>query len=703
MSKYPTSANGNWGSLIYFGLKLRRSNLKSMNDVLFVTFQYYFLKYILQNIQGTYIKRSNSYSFSRWYLLPVLSFLLCTSNIKAQDCPLNIDFETGTFDFWTCYTGTVSANGGQNTISLFPAGGPVFNQHTMYAASQSAEIDRFGGFPVNCPNGSGHSIKLGNETGGGQAEGISYEFTIPPNQNNYSLVYQYAVVFQDPNHQEFQQPRLEIEVTNVTDNETIYCSSFTFFPNGSLLPGFFVSPIQVDTTDIWCKNWSAVTINMNGKAGKTIRIFFKTADCTFTRHFGYAYIDINSECTNEFVGATYCPDDTAISLTAPYGYQSYSWYDSSFTQLLGSQQSIRLAPPPPPGTTLAVQIVPYNGYGCLDTLYALLIDTLKVFANAGKDTLSCNGSFVPIGASSRSGFVYRWSPAAGLSNPNIANPRAGPLITTTYALTSSSMGGGCVSTDSVVVTASVIDTSLSFIGKPEYCITSGDSAVLIVQPTNRIQWYSGNRAINGATFTNYKAPQSGLYHALLINDKGCSINTSEKEIVIEIPRPGITYPVRNAVIDYPIPLQARTFGITALWKPSTYLDNPLSFTPRFNGPLEKLYTIDITTRGGCTTVDTQLVKVFIETKFYVPSAFTPNNDGLNDYLKPIQAGIKEFRYFRIYHRWGQLLFDLNTNPRGWDGTIKGLPQPTQVVVWMAEGVGYNGNVYRQKGTCVLIR
>ena len=656
----------------------------------------------MQNISKTYKKRNSSCFFIRRFLLPVLSFLLCAFNINAQNCPPNIDFETGTFDYWTCYTGNVSANGGQNTISLFQSG-PASNQHTMYDATQSAQVDQYGGFPVNCPNGSGHSIRLGNDAGGGQAEGISYEFTIPSNQNTFSLIYQYAVVFQDPNHQEFQQPRLEIEVTNVTDNEIIYCSSFTFFPNGSLLPGFFVSPIQVDTTDIWCKDWSAVTINMNGNAGKTVRIFFKTADCTFTRHFGYAYIDINSECSSEFVGAAYCPDDTAINLTAPYGYQSYTWYDNSFSQQLGTQQSLFLSPPPAPGTSLAVEIIPYNGYGCVDTLYALLIDTLTVFANAGKDTLSCNGSPVPIGANPKSGLVYSWSPIAGLSNINIANPRAGPLITTTYTLTTRSIGGGCVSIDYVDVAASVIDSAISLIGKPAFCITSGDSAVLVVQPINKIQWYKGNSAISGATFTNYKVPQSGFYHALLINDKGCRINTPEKEIIIEIPRPGITYPVQNAVIDYPIPLQARTFGISALWKPPTYLDNPLSFTPRFSGPLEKLYTIDITTRGGCTTVDTQLVKVFKEIKFYVPTAFTPNKDGLNDYLKPTMAGIKEFRYFRIYHRWGQLLFDLNINPRGWDGTIKGIAQPTQVVVWMAEGIGYDNNVYRQKGTCVLIR
>ena len=125
--------------------------------------------------------------------------------------------------------------------------------------------------------------------------------------------------------------------------------------------------------------------------------------------------------------------------------------------------------------------------------------------------------------------------------------------------------------------------------------------------------------------------------------------------------------------------------------------------PIFNGTTDKLYTIQIETAAGCVTVDTQLVKVFKEVRFYVPSGFTPNDDGLNDYLKPIPVGIKEFRYFRIYNRWGQLVFDLKSDPKGWNGKINGKLQSSQVVVWMAEGVGVNNVVYIQKGTCTLIR
>lgn len=657
----------------------------------------------LVQIRGTKnMKWLSNLLYSGKCILLIISTLFIFTRSFGQDCPPNIDFEFGNFDNWTCYTGNVSAGTGSNVITLSPSGGPVPSQHTMYSAP-SNETDYFGGFPVNCPNGSGHSIRLGNRTGGGQAEGISYEFTIPAGRDVYSLIYHYAVVFQDPHHQIYQQPRLEIEVLNVTDNQVLYCSSFTFIPFGDVLPGFYLSPYQQDTTSVWCKDWSAVSINLNNNAGKTIRLFFKTADCTFTRHFGYAYIDVNSECSSEFVGATFCPDDAFVNVTAPYGYQGYTWYNSNFTQALGTNQNIIFTPPPSTGSTIAVVVVPYDGYGCLDTLYAILQDTLTVISYAGRDTISCNGNLVPLGAIPKPGYKYSWTPVAGLTNPNIANPRAGPSVTTTYILTTSSAGGGCATRDTVVVEASVIDSTITIVGRLQYCTTSNDSAVLYVQPTDSIQWFKDNVPIPGQHSTRYRATQAGTYKAILFNNKGCVALTEEKVVVIEAPRPGIRYPTAFAVTNYPLQLQARTFGINVEWTPSTFLSSSTNVAPKFTGNVDKEYTIEIESAAGCITVDTQLVKVFKEVKFYVPTAFTPNMDGLNDFLKPIPVGIKEFRFFRIYNRWGQLVFDLKSDPRGWDGNLGGKAQSTQTVVWMAEGVGIDDKVYTQKGTCVLIR
>ncbi|MDB5197743.1 MAG: gliding motility-associated C-terminal protein [Flaviaesturariibacter sp.] len=571
----------------------------------------------------------------------------------------------------------------------------------MYT-SGTGETDYYGGFPVSCPNGSGHSIRLGNTDGGAQAEGVSYEFTIPAGQNEYALIYHYAVVFQDPRHQIFEQPRMQIEITNVSDNQTIDCSSFSFTPFGTVLPGFFLSPQGADTLQVWCKNWSAVSVNLNGLAGKTIKLFFKTADCTFRRHFGYAYIDVNTECSSEFTGATYCRDDTLVNVTAPYGYQNYSWFNATTNQTLGSQQTITFDPPPPSGMQIGVELVPYAGYGCLDTLYVRLIDTLKLKANAGLDKSYCSDP-VLLGENPKPGMVYSWSPAGSLSASGIANPRASPSTNTQYVLTVRHDGGGCLSTDTVLVESFPIDTTLRMLGRDKYCVGFGDSAVLLVNPADSIQWFRNGQPIGGAHNTRFQVTGTGSYYALLYNEVGCVLSTVKKEIIVDRAAPGIRYPVHYAAVNVASQLSARKIGDTALWSPGFRLSNPSSYTPAFTGFADQQYMVALKTLTGCITIDTQLVKTLKDADIYVPSGFTPDGDGRNDVLRPVVAGMKTFRYFRVYNRWGELLYETAAPGAGWDGKLHGILQATQAVVWVAEAERADGSKYVKKGTAVLIR
>jgi gliding motility-associated-like protein len=240
-------------------------------------------------------------------------------------------------------------------------------------------------------------------------------------------------------------------------------------------------------------------------------------------------------------------------------------------------------------------------------------------------------------------------------------------------------------------------------GKAMFCIGNGDSAVLQVNATDRIQWFKNNIAITGANKSQYKVSETGTYHAVLTNEAGCTINTSIQNVVIDKAKPGIRYPVKYAIVDLPLNLQARQFGDTIFWSPGINLNNSRSYNPVFTGITDQLYTIQIKTNTGCVTVDTQLVKTVPHVEIYVPSAFTPNNDGLNDLLRPTLMGIKQLVYFRIYNRWGQILNETKTEGDGWDGTYKGIIQPTQVVVWTAEGIGLDGKAYIRKGTSTLVR
>jgi len=88
----------------------------------------------------------------------LLCLFLAQIKVDAQ-CPPNIDFESGTFDGWTCYTGYTAAINNSNEINISASAPSIGDRHTMYT-SNSGVMDPYGGFPVNCPNGSGHSIRL---------------------------------------------------------------------------------------------------------------------------------------------------------------------------------------------------------------------------------------------------------------------------------------------------------------------------------------------------------------------------------------------------------------------------------------------------------------------------------------------------------------------------------------------------------------
>jgi gliding motility-associated-like protein len=88
---------------------------------------------------------------------------------------------------------------------------------------------------------------------------------------------------------------------------------------------------------------------------------------------------------------------------------------------------------------------------------------------------------------------------------------------------------------------------------------------------------------------------------------------------------------------------------------------------------------------------------------YVPTAFSPNGDGLNDILRPKALGIRSLTFFRVYNRWGELIFSTSQINAGWDGRYKGNPQDPGTFVWEAEAVTFRGETIRVKGNSVLIR
>jgi gliding motility-associated-like protein len=635
----------------------------------------------------------------------IIILVIITSYKSVAQCPANIDFEQGNFNGWQCWTGShLLTPRGTDYIRFDTLPSiPIAGRHTVFTSNPGDGIDPLGGFPVNCPNGSGHSIKLGNNIGGHQAEGVSYVFTIPSGQNKFDLIYNYAVVLQDggsDTHSPAQQPHFYISIVNITDGITINCSSFSFIA-ASNLPGFSTS---LKDTIVKYKDWSAVSVNLNGNAGKTIQVFFTTADCVFEEHFCYAYIDINADCNNYLKSIAYCKGDAAVNIKAPSGFKNYTWYSSNFAQVLGSQQTLIVSPLPPPDSLISVEVIPKDGYGCKDTFTNKLVNLLAISASAGPDLSICNSVPARLGNNTIQGLIYKWSPATGLDNTDISNPFAAPLIPTQYILIAKSDGGGCEITDTVQVNIKNINNTVNLKGNANYCTGAGLFPVLDVNVSDSIQWFKNDTAINGASKTLYTVTQSGRYYAQIFNNT-CQlpVNTKETVIIINSPLPGITYPVVDVAYYFPLKLHARQIGNNFLWSPATNLDNINIAEPVFKGINQQLYLIKIQDSLGCIMVDTQLVKTHKVIEIYVPTAFTPNADSKNDYLKPVLVGIVKVNYFRIYNRWGKLLFEMKSDSQGWDGKVNNIPQEIQTIVWMIEAIDVDGKVHNQQGTTVLYR
>jgi gliding motility-associated-like protein len=111
----------------------------------------------------------------------------------------------------------------------------------------------------------------------------------------------------------------------------------------------------------------------------------------------------------------------------------------------------------------------------------------------------------------------------------------------------------------------------------------------------------------------------------------------------------------------------------------------------------------VTDTAGCADTAFHFMQVVDNCYIAVPTAFTPDNDGRNDYLYPIKAYKATDLYFQVYNRYGQLVFATRDWTKKWNGKINGMDQDTGVYVWMLDYTDVSGKRISLKGTTVLIR
>ena len=326
---------------------------------------------------------------------------------------------------------------------------------------------------------------------------------------------------------------------------------------------------------------------------------------------------------------------------------------------------------------------------------------------APSQTAICDKSSITLTA--RGGTSYQWllngSAIAGATDSTYAASQAGSYEVNVIAL-------GCTSKVAAPVNLTLIKAAVPKFSNSSTCINVPVSFFNETDTTlsGSVNWLWDFGDGQTSTLLNpiYTYKKSGGFIVkLTVTPKLCSSLpvSFTKNITVDIPPVGIKYPNVLAVKNKATPLSARFIanGYTYLWMPSTGLNNGAIQKPIFNASNEQLYRVRLTSPNGCITMDTVKVSVYDSSDIFVPKAFSPNKDGKNDLLQPFLVNIVTLKFFRVYNRWGQLMFQSSDSRQGWDGMYNYKPQPLETYTWIAEGIDGNGITIFRKGQTVLIR
>ena len=458
-------------------------------------------------------------------------------NSAVTACPDNIDFEFGNFTNWKCFTGRVDSVGTTNVITVTPSP-PTAGRHTLYARKIPSAIDPFGLFPTNPPDGSNFALKLGNTKIGAEAERVRYTIHVPANDSNFSIKYDYAVVFEDPGHTIWTQPRFTVRVFDSAANAYVNCASFEYISTSSL-PGFARSTVD---TGVMYKPWSSVFLSLRGRAGKTMYLEFTTADCVRKGHWGYAYVDVEKPCGQSVEIDYQCDSPHITTLTGPVGFQTYNWWDSSFSNIIATGQNVTLNPGPPLNSTVWLEMIPYNNFGCTDTLPVKITGRFNATFNISDTTGTCAPHSFTFYNTHLPSNITTWDFGDGTFG-------TGDTVTHIYTLPGnyivklhSVLPSGCIGDGVRMVTVLQPTGSFSF-DQAFYCNSQTAQFDAVVNGSDSLFWNFGDgttlRTLQTTVFHTYTV--AGIYIPTLTVQSlnGCqSMLTSSDTIKVEILRPG---------------------------------------------------------------------------------------------------------------------------------------------------------------------
>jgi len=321
------------------------------------------------------------------------------------------------------------------------------------------------------------------------------------------------------------------------------------------------------------------------------------------------------------------------------------------------------------------------------------------FAQATNYVFGCYGSTIAFFAAG--GSSYEWtgpngfySTSQGPEIPNVNFSHAG-----LYKVKVSN-SGGCFSYDSTDLV--IYPAPVAILSPVQASLCEGDSVRLNAGGSLRYQWDPPMGLSSDTIAAPFAKPaKTTTYTVKVYNEHTCYDTASVKIIVWEKPE-AFAGPDKIVLKGRTVQMESGVKGsdVSYSWSPPDYLDHPSLVRPKTKPPETIVYKLTVVSNKGCG-ISTDDVKVEVVTKMFIPTGFTPNNDGLND--KWFITAIEDYPHavIEVFNRWGQKLYTgYGKNYQPWDGTYNKMPVSPGTYVYQ---INLHNNTAVLKGTVTLIR
>ncbi len=299
-------------------------------------------------------------------------------------------------------------------------------------------------------------------------------------------------------------------------------------------------------------------------------------------------------------------------------------------------------------------------------------------------------------------YIYDWTPGTFLDDSTAPSVVYTAGDTTKLILTVTTPAG-CKASDSIII----FKYNANFASmSTDTSVCPGDSIKLFPMSTEpgvtSYVWHPGRYIIDSNAANPVIRPINSIdYMGVATSQYGCR-DTLYYSVVVN---PAAVITLEDSVVLYPgesYHIEPTTNTHNHAWFPDIGLNDTSIVNPVATPPVSTKYILTATTEKGCIAQDSINIRVEPGTLVTIPNAFLPGN-GFNGTIRPIVRGLARLRYFRVYNRWGAVVFEATNIANGWDGTLNGTPQPAGVYVYEVQAVTSTGQIVEKQGNITLLR